>query len=34
MPSREVLERFLDGMYSDRGEKTVWYDNEIGKFIE
>jgi len=34
MPSKETLERFLDGKYSDRGGAQVMFDSEKGEFIE
>ena len=34
MPSKEILERFLDGKYSDRGGVEVYFDEEKGEFIE
>lgn len=34
MPSKRVLEMFLDGAHSDRGEVRVVFDNEKGEFIE
>lgn len=34
MPSKEMLERFLDGMYSGRGGVQVYFDSKKGEFIE
>ena len=34
MPSKEMLERFLDGKYSDRDGVEVYFDEEKGEFIE
>ena len=34
MPSKEMLERFLDGLHSDRGGVEVYFDEKKGEFIE
>lgn len=34
MPSKETLERFLDGLHSNRGGVQVIFNTEKGEFIE